>query len=118
MKIFGEEYGFALTVGASAEIAELCPDGDLTRIGELLGGRYANMMNAAAAFVVAMATGYDNLHRYSGEEITHPPLTVEMLKALPSKEFTEVQSAAMACFAADSKPTVEVAESKKKDIAE
>ena len=27
MKIFGEEYGFALTVGASAEIADLCPDG-------------------------------------------------------------------------------------------
>lgn len=115
MKIYGEEYGFMLTVGASAKIADLCPDGDLTRMSELLEGRFSQTVNFTAAFIEAMAAGFDDAKRYAGEEVTHKPLTADMVKALPSDVFKEVQSAALAAFRGDTKATVEVATPKKKE---
>ena len=40
MKIGNKEYGFRLTVGASLQIAKLCPNGDLSRISEAIGTQY------------------------------------------------------------------------------
>lgn len=114
MKIFGEEYGFALTVGASAEIAEMCPNGDIKRIGEILDGRYSQTLKFLVSFIVAMAKGYDAQKWVQGEDITHRPLTEEMVLALPNDVFKEVQSAAFEAFHADMKTSVEVAPSKKK----
>lgn len=113
MKIYGEEYGFMLTVGASAEIADLCPDGDLNRIGEVLDGKFSETIDFTSKFIVAMAKGYDDAKRFSGEQIDHKPLTVEMVKSLSSSAFREVQDNALSCFLADSKTSVEVAPSKK-----
>lgn len=115
MKIFGEDYGFMLTVGASSEIADLCPDGDLTRMGELLQGTFSQTINFTAAFIEAMAKGFDDAKRFSGESVTHPPLTAEMVKALPGDLFKEVQAAALASFRGDTKTTVEVEPAKKKE---
>ena len=44
MIIFGKERGFSFTVGASVEIAEMCPDGDLTKIEKFLSGKYGCAM--------------------------------------------------------------------------
>lgn len=38
MQIYGREVGFRFTVGASAKISDLCPDGDITRLGGGAGG--------------------------------------------------------------------------------
>lgn len=118
MVIFGEEYGFMLTVGASAAIADLCPDGDLNRMGDVLQGKFSDTIFFTAHFIEAMAKGFDDAKRYAGEEITHKPLTAEMVMALPSDVFKEVQSAALASFRGDTKTTVEVAPSKKKENSE
>ena len=116
MEIFGEEYGFKLTIGASAAIAELCPEGDLARIEEVLDGkRVAKVINFTASFIEALAKGFDDARRYAGEEVTHKPLTADMVKALPSNVFKEVQSAAIAAFRSDTETTVEVAPSKKEE---
>ena len=115
MKIFGDEYGFMLTVGASAAIADLCPDGDLNRMGELLEGRFSDTVKFTAAFVAAMAKGFDDARRFSGEEVTHKPLTAEMMLSLPSSVFKDVQSAALAAFKGDVSTTVEVKQSKKEE---
>ena len=115
MKIYGEEYGFYLTVGASAEIADLCPDGDMNRIGELLDGRIADTIRFTAALVAAMSKGFDDAKRFAGEEVTHKPLTERMLLSLPSDLFREVQDAAIEEFKAGTKTTVQVAPSKKKE---
>ena len=115
MEIFGEEYGFSLTVGASAEIADLCPDGDLNRMNEVLESRYSKAIDFTASFIVAMAKGFDDARRYAGEEITHKPLTADMVKALPSDVFGKVQAAALAAFKEDTRSTVEVAPSKKEE---
>lgn len=115
MEIFGHEYGFLLTVGASAEVAELCPGGDLAKIGEALSGRFADTVEVTSRFVVAMAAGYDAARAFAGEPVEHPPLTVEMLKALSFAKFKEVQAAAMASFRGDTAPSVELEPSKKKE---
>lgn len=114
MKIFGQEYGFKLTVGASAEIAKLCPDGDMERIGEVLNGSFADTIDFTAAFIEAMARGYDGAELYAGKEITHKPLTAEMVKALPISEFRMVQDVALKAFTEDTQSTVELAPAKKK----
>lgn len=114
MKIFGEDYGFMLTIGASAEIAKLCPDGDISRMSEVIGGNYADAVNFSARFIVAMANGYDDKKRFDGEEVTHRPLTVEMIMALPGNLFAEIQTVALAAFGEDVKPSVETKPSKKK----
>lgn len=115
MKIFDEEYGFMLTVGASAEIADLCPDGDLNRMSEVLNGRFSQTINFTAAFIQAMAKGFDDAKRFAGEEVTHRPLTAEMVLSLPSNVFKDVQAAALAAFKGDTETTVEVAPSKKRE---
>ena len=35
MQVHGREVGFRFTVGASAKISDLCPDGDISRLGEV-----------------------------------------------------------------------------------
>lgn len=115
MVIFGEEYGFLLTIGASAAIADLCPDGDLNRMPEVLNGSYSKTANFIAALIEAMAKGFDDAKRYAGEEVTHKPLTAEMVLALPGNLFKDVQAEAIEAFNNATKTTVEVAPSKKKD---
>lgn len=115
MKIFGHEYGFALTVGASAQISKLCPEGDLSRLGEVLSGSvFAETAEAGAAIVVAMANAYDQMQKFSGNAVEHPPLTTEMLFALPQNEYMAVLNSAMSAFGSDTAVTVEVEPSKKK----
>ena len=115
MVIFGEDYGFMLTVGASAAISDLCPDGDLTKIGDLLEGKTGDVIRFTAQFIVEMAKGFDDAKRFAGEEITHRPLTIEMVMALPSDVFKEAQAAAISAFRGDTKTTVEVAPPKKEE---
>ena len=115
MIIFGEEYGFMLTVGASAAISDLCPDGDLQKLGGLLQGKTGDVIRFTAQFIVEMAKGFDDAKRFAGEEITHKPLTMDMVLALPSDVFKEVESAAVSAFRGDTKTTVEVAPPKKEE---
>ena len=115
MEIFGQEYGFALTVGGSAEIAELCPGGDMARMTEILSRSYFETVDFTAKFCAIMAKGYDDMQRFSGVQIGHAPLTPEMVKALPTEKFREVQAAAQAAFRGDTAPSVEVEPSKKKE---
>ena len=119
MVIFGEEYGFLLTIGASAEIAELCPDGDMSRIEEVLDEKKpSHVINFTAHLCEAMAKGFDDAKRFRGEQVTHKPLTAEMVLVLQKDEFKDVQAAAIAAFRGDTETTVEVAPSKKKESQE
>ena len=115
LKIYGEEYGFKLTIGASAAIADLCPDGELERMDEVLQGKVSDTLKFTASFIEAMAKGFDDAKRYAGEEVTHRPLTADMVMSLPSADFREIQAAALASFREDLQQTVEVAPAKKKE---
>ena len=44
MQVHDREVGFRFTVGASAKISDLCPDGDISRLGEMLEGSYGKVV--------------------------------------------------------------------------
>ncbi len=115
MQIHGREVGFRFTVGASAKIADLCPDGDITRLGEMLEGRYGRVTKDTAAIVAALSEGYELARSYEDRDYTPCPLTADEIMALRVDEFTAVQREALSAWAADSKPTVEVEPGKNGD---
>ena len=113
MQVYGREVGFRFTVGASARIADLCPDGDIERLGELLNGSYGKVSRDTAAIVVALNEGYEQAQRFEDPAYRPRPLSVEEIMSLRPVEFMELQQAAMAAWVEDKKPTVEVEPEKK-----
>ena len=113
MKIYGREAGFRFTVGASAKISDLCPDGDISRLGEVLEGQYGKVARDSAAIIAALSEGYEEACAFENPGYTPKPLTVEEVLTLRMDEFAQLQQAALAAWTEDSKPTVEVEPEKK-----
>ncbi len=113
MQIYGREVGFRFTVGASAKISDLCPDGDITRLGEMLEGQYGQVTRDTAAILAALSEGYEQALSFEAPGHKPDPLTVDELFSLRPSEFSALQQAALAAWAEDSKPTVEVEPEKK-----
>lgn len=113
MQIYGREVGFRFTVGASAKISDLCPDGDITRLGEVLEGQYGRVARDSAAIIAALSEGYEQACAFENSGYKPQPLTVEEVLTLRMGEFAQLQQAALTAWAEDSKPTVEVEPEKK-----
>ena len=107
MIINGKERGFLLTVGASAEIADLCPLGDLSRLGELFTQDYARQVRITARIIEAMSRGYENQKHY--EDPNHEPdaLSFDEIMSFDTATFQAVAHEVMQKFTQDQKPTVE-----------
>lgn len=121
MQVHGREVGFRFTVGASAKISDLCPDGDISRLGEVLEGSYGKVVRDTAAIIVAMSEGYAAALAFEtfgradigGDWKPPRPLTVDEVLSLRESEFFQLQQAALAAWTEDSTPTVEVEPEKK-----
>ena len=113
MQIYGREVGFRFTVGASAKISDLCPDGDISRLGEVLEGQYGKVARDSAAIVAALSEGYEQAQAYEVPGYRPRPLTVDEVMTLRVGEFAALQQAALAAWTEDSRPTVEVEPEKK-----
>lgn len=115
MVINGKEYGFKLTVGASIQIAKLCPGGDLARISEAVGGEYGQQAETMARIIVALSNGYAAAEEFEGREAER--MRFEDVLSLSPDVFTEVSAEAFRAFGADVKGEIEV-EPTKKAVAE
>lgn len=113
MQVHGREVGFRFTVGASAKISDLCPDGDISRLGEMLEGQYGRVARDSAAIIAALSEGYEQAQSYEVPGYKPRPLAVDEVMALRMDEFARLQQAALAAWMEDSKPTVEVEPEKK-----
>nr|DAQ03330.1 MAG TPA: hypothetical protein [Caudoviricetes sp.] len=113
MQIYGREVGFRFTVGASAKISDLCPDGDITRLGEVLDGQYGQITRDTAAIMAALSEGYEQARSFEVPGYEPQPLTMEEVLTLRMGEFAQLQQAALTAWAEGSKPTVEVEPEKK-----
>ena len=108
-------------MGASAKISDLCPDGDISRLGEVLEGSYGKVVRDTAAIIVAMSEGYAAALAFEtfgradigGDWRPPRPLAVDEVLSLRESEFIQLQQAALAAWSEDSKPTVEVEPEKK-----
>ena len=113
MQVHGREVGFRFTVGASAKISGLCPDGDISRLGEVLAGQYGKVARDTAAIIAALSEGYEQAQAYEVPGYKPRPLTVDEVMTLRMDEFARLQQAALAAWTEDSRPTVEVEPEKK-----
>ena len=111
MKIGGKEYGFKLTVGASVQIARLCPDGDLARISEAVGTNYGEQAETLARMISALSNGYAAAEAVEGREAAR--LSVEDVLSVDPKTFEALTREAFAAFSSDIKGEVEVKPTKK-----
>lgn len=108
MTVHGKERNFKLTVGASEAIAEMCPDGDLARIGEILDGPYTAVAKVAMSVIAELNRGYEEAKGYEEPGYTPDPITIAELSTLEFRELVAMQREALAAFRRDSTPTVEI----------
>ena len=114
MIIHGKDRGFALTIGATIEIAEFCPNGDISRIGDAISsGGYARQMANICKLIVALNRGYEERRAFTEAGYVPDPLTEKEVQSLTTADLTELQGEAMAAFARDSETTVETKPPKK-----
>ena len=111
MTINNKDYGFKLTVGASVQIARLCPNGDLSRIGEAVGGEYGNTVEAMCEIITALNNGFAASEEFEGREANR--IKKEELFSLSPSDFMEVQTEAMKAFGIDISGEIEVKSTKK-----
>lgn len=119
MIVYGKERYFKLTVGASAAIADQCPDGDLTRIAEVFAQPYAAKINFLAHFIAALNAGYERARAFEDPTYQADPLTVPQIGALDQDTFLALQHEAMASFNGDVNTKIETEpaeKSKKKPV--
>ena len=106
MNINGKEYGFKLTVGASVQIARLCPEGDISRIAEAVGKGYGEQAETMAKLVVALNGGYVAAEEFEGRKANR--LTLDNVLSLTPTIFTELSQEAFKAFLGDAKGEIEI----------
>ena len=112
MNIYGQEYGFKMTVGAALAVARMCPNGDLSRLEELVTGSEENALLVNVEIAAAMSKGYADAVRFeTGREL--PFLTKDMLLTLSPDVLADVITEAMENFQNDTATTVAVKMTKK-----
>lgn len=100
MRIHGKEVTFALTVGASAEIAKLCPGGDLRKVGEMLGeSNYGQSVDFIAQFIEILSRWGAKMKKWEGEN--YDTLSLDEILSLSPTEFSSLQMEAMSAFGND-----------------
>lgn len=115
----GKEYDLALTIGAFAEISELCPDGDFSRINELINQPIGKAMVATAKMLAAMSKGAEEQKRFEDPDYTPAPLTFDAIRVLDTPDYVDIhKSFATIISRAMKGHAVEVEPSKKKEKEE
>lgn len=71
-------YGLEFNIRASRRLAKLCPNGDLTRIGEIFDDvAYNQALDIVITAAVAMSEGYEGKQAFLNKDYTPHPLTEE-----------------------------------------
>lgn len=111
----GKEYDLALTVGAFAEISDLCPGGEFSRINELMQQPTGKAIAATARMMVAMSKGAEDQKHFENPDYTPEPLTFEALRSMDAPDYVGLHRSFAAILSESVKGnTVEVAPSKKR----
>lgn len=88
----GTEYDVDLTVGAFAEISEICPGGDFSRIDELFKLPVGKAMIAAAKMLAAMSKGAEERKHFEDPSYSPHLLTYQALVNLPLLEYKPIHA--------------------------
>lgn len=111
MIIHGKDIRFKLTVGASGEIADLCPDRDISKIGEMLSGSYCDSIITTEKFCRILNKWYVRFEKYAGRKADS--LEEGECLTLEPDEYKQLINEAMGAFSSDAKTDVKVEPAKK-----
>lgn len=99
MKVFGKELKFRRTVGATCDIAEACPDGDISRLSEMVdANNISKSQKFIAKFIVAMNEGYERTKALNDPTYTPNPVTFEEIMCLDQDDLIDLVDEAMSAF--------------------
>lgn len=115
MKINGREIKFLRTVKATSDLARLCPDGDINRIGELFDGSdLATTIESGAKLIHFLNEGYE-MHKAFTEPGYKPNIiSVDEIMYLDDMTYTKLIESAMKGLGIGAETTIELQEPKKK----
>lgn len=118
MKIYGKEFSFFMSVGATAEIAELCKDGNIENLRLIFELPQAEQLLTIAKMVCILANAYEQKKFYeSFGNYEKQILTEDIVLSLPSDEFTSMQNEMLEAIINGSKRNVVLKEPKKEEAA-
>lgn len=110
----GKSYPVAMTVQAFAEISDLCPGKDISRMDEISRMPMGESMILMAKMAVAMSRAAESKRKYEEPDYIPNPLALEAITTLDLEDYAEAtQSILNAVTAGLGGQTVEVAEQKK-----
>ena len=115
MKIHGREIKFLRTVKATADLAKLCPNGDINRIGELFGEKdISSTIENGAKLIHFLNEGYEMNKHFNEPEYQPQILSVEEIMYLNDETYTELIQSAMKSIGVGAETTIELEKPKKK----
>lgn len=115
MEINGREIKFLRTVKATADLAKLCPDGDIERMGELFNGSLSTTLETGAKIIHYLNEGYEMNRHFMDRSYQPKVLGVDEILYLDDKTFTDLMNSAMASMGVGAETTIELQENKKKE---
>lgn len=115
MKVFGKEREFLMTVGASAEIAKLCPGQKLANLAALFKADTDDVssLESTAGLILALNRGAELARSFQEPGYKPEPLTMDQIMSLDMPTFRAL--AAEAGKAMNPKREIESEPVKKKD---
>lgn len=118
MEIRGKEIQFLRTVKATCELAKLCPDQDIERVGELFNGTMPTTVEIGAKIIHFLNEGFEMNKHYNDPTYQPQVISVDEIMYLTEKTYVALMKEAMASFGIGTETsieTVEVGSKKKKE---
>lgn len=114
MLINGKERHFLLTVGSLFDIARACPEGDITKLGDMLDNGETKL-RISLKMAVAMNKAYNDRQKWRGLEAEDGNLTEEELLFLPVSAFVPLTQEVTKAYLDGMREEIELKDSKKKE---
>lgn len=98
MEINGRDVKFMRTMGANAEISDLAPDGDISKLGAMMQNLTGDSIRVTAKFICALNKGYIDNHKYVDSAYDVKPLTPSEVLSLAESDFMELANEALTAY--------------------
>lgn len=115
MEINGREIKFLRTVKATADLAKICPNGDIERLAELFDSDIAISLETGAKIIHFLNEGYEMNKHFMDRSYQPQIIGVDEIMYLDDKTFTALMKSAMDSLGVGAETTIEVEEPKKKE---
>lgn len=108
MEIHGRAITFRFSTGAASELADLCPNGDLRKIPEMVGAdsRMSEQNNFAGHLIAILSKWGDAERKYTEPGFVPNPMSFEEAMCLDLDTFTKCLTEALDQLSKDAETTV------------